>query len=103
MRGHFIGMALLLAAVTGTPASGPARCGKACEGNWVAAWGTAQQLAVPVRAIPARETPPAKVAAQTVRMVARTTVAGRAVRVALSNSFGYNPVRIDGARIARVA
>jgi len=78
-------------------------CGKACSGNWVSAWGTAQQLAVPARAIPARETPPAKVAAQTVRMVARTTVAGRAVRIALSNSFGYAPVRIDAVEIAQVA
>ncbi len=31
------------------------------RGNWVTTWGTAQQLAVPARAIPARDTPPAKV------------------------------------------
>jgi len=86
----------------GTLAAAADGCGKACRGNWVAAWGTAQQLAVQARAIPARETPPPKVAAQTVRMVARSTVAGRAVRVALSNSFGYAPVRIDAAEIARM-
>jgi lysophospholipase L1-like esterase len=78
-------------------------CGKSCRGNWISAWGTAQQLAVPVRAIPARDTPPARVAAQTVRMVARSTVTGRAVRVALSNSFGHAPVRIDAVQLARVA
>ena len=78
-------------------------CGKACRGNWVAAWGTAQQLAVPARAIPSRDTYPLKVADQTVRMVARTTTPGKAVRVALSNSFGYAPVRIDAAALARQA
>ena len=44
---------------------------------------------------------PAKVSAQTVRMVARATVGGTAVRVALSNAFGHAPVRIDAAHIAR--
>jgi lysophospholipase L1-like esterase len=78
-------------------------CGKACQGNWVAAWGTAQQLAVPARAIPSAVAYPQKVAAQTVRMVARVTVPGRAVRVALSNSFGYLPVRIDEAQVAALA
>jgi lysophospholipase L1-like esterase len=37
------------------------------------------------------------VSAQTVRMVARCTVGGTAVRVALSNSFGCAPVRIGAA------
>jgi lysophospholipase L1-like esterase len=78
-------------------------CGKGCQGNWVAAWGTAQQLAVPARAIPSAVTYPQKLNAQTVRMVARTTVAGKAVRVALSNSFGYSPVRIDAAQLAQLA
>ncbi|RKT69216.1 lysophospholipase L1-like esterase [Saccharothrix variisporea] len=44
---------------------------------------------------------PTKVGAQTVRMVARATAGGTAVRVALSNSFGHAPVRIDAAWIAR--
>ena len=34
-------------------------------------------------------------------MVARVTVAGKAARVALSNSFGYAPVRIESAQLAR--
>jgi lysophospholipase L1-like esterase len=92
---------VLVAAVL--PASGQALCAKTCRGNWVASWGTAQQLAVQARAIPARETPPAKVAAQTVRMVARTTLGGKALRVSLSNSFGYAPVRIDAVQVARIA
>jgi lysophospholipase L1-like esterase len=98
-----LGWGLLLLAAAAAPAFGQSPCAKACRGNWVASWGTAQQLAVPARVIPARETPPAKVAAQTVRMVARTTVGGKALRVALSNSFGYAPVRVDAVQVARLA
>ena len=42
--------------------------------NWVAAWGTAQQLMKPERAIPSAQTPPARVERQTVRMVVRSTI-----------------------------
>ena len=96
MRTSFIGRAfcvVLLVAVAGN----------ATSANWVTTWGTAQQLVVPARAIPSAVAYPQKVSAQTVRMVARATVAGKAVRVALSNSFGYAPVRIDAAQIARLA
>jgi lysophospholipase L1-like esterase len=92
-------VALLLA----SSADAAQDCGKACQGNWVSTWGTAQQLAVPARAIPSRDTYPLKVAAQTVRMLARTTTAGKAVRVALSNSFGYAAVRIDAVSLARAS
>lgn len=36
-------------------------------------------------------------------MVARPTIAGSALRISLSNSFGYAPVRIDSAQVARSA
>ena len=55
--------------------------------HWVASWGTAQQLMKPERAIPSAQTPPARIERQTVRMVARPTIAGSQVRIALSNSF----------------
>ncbi|AWS44877.1 SGNH/GDSL hydrolase family protein [Streptosporangium sp. 'caverna'] len=101
------------------------RTSTARQGNWIATWGTAQQLAQPAEpgggpqmpddapppgdasaqgSTPQPAEPPAaptEVSAQTVRMVARATVGGTAVRVALSNSFGYAPVRIDAAQIAR--
>ncbi len=104
------------------------RTSPASRGNWIATWGTAQQLARPAEpgggprfpgppddAPPAADAPaqdptlqpaeppaaPVKVGAQTVRMVARVTVGGTAVRVALSNSFGHAPVRVGAARIAR--
>jgi lysophospholipase L1-like esterase len=95
----------------------------ASRGIWIATWGAAQQLARPAEpgggprmpglpdddasapdpARQADEPPgaPTKVGAQTVRMVARGTAGGTAVRVALSNSFGHPPVRIDAASIAR--
>lgn len=38
--------------------------------------------------------------AQTLRMTMRTSLAGRRVRVRLSNAFGLKPVRIGAARIA---
>ncbi|MGI5133105.1 SGNH/GDSL hydrolase family protein [Pseudonocardia sp. CA-107938] len=80
------------------------------EERWIATWGTAQQLAPAAEAgggpempdeEPDSDTAPAVVDAQTVRMVARCTVGGTAVRVALSNSFGHAPVRIGAASLAR--
>jgi lysophospholipase L1-like esterase len=95
----------------------------ASRGTWIATWGTAQQLARPAESgggpqmpgLPDDDAPapdsaphadeppgaPTKVGAQTVRMVARATAGGTAVRVALSNSFGHAPVRIDAAWTAR--
>ena len=69
--------------------------------HWVGSWGTAQQLMKPERAIPSAQTPPARIERQTVRMVARPTISGSQVRIALSNSFGHGPVRIDAAQVAR--
>jgi lysophospholipase L1-like esterase len=93
-------------------------------GTWVAGWGTAQQLARAAEPGGGPEMPddapadgelddapaaadtgeaagaPTEVGAATVRMVARITVGGSAVRVALSNSFGLPPVHIGAARIA---
>ncbi len=99
--GRWLAMVCLLAMAGMAGAAQP--CGPNCEGNWVAAWGTAQQLSQPVRAIPSAVTPPARVVRQTVRMIARPTVSGSALRVALSNSFGLAAVRIDAAHVARHA
>jgi len=78
------------------------------EQHWIATWGTAQQLARPVEPGGGPRMPdedlsapgaPAKLGDQTVRMKARATAGGTAVRVALSNSFGQRPVRIGAARL----
>lgn len=93
--------------------------------RWIATWGVSQTLvqtqsATPPAAAPATPAPPAAVPPppgparrfpvprplpsfnnQTVRMVARVSAAGRAVRVRLSNAFGASAVRIGAARVAR--
>lgn len=104
MQPHLIRniLSVALLALLGAAASAAETCGKSCQGNWISSWGTAQQLAQPVRPGPPPPSYPQKVAAQTVRMVARVTAGGSAVRVALSNSFGFAPVRIDAAQLARL-
>jgi lysophospholipase L1-like esterase len=84
--------------------------------RWVATWATAQSL---VRPAPARQvtaaapapapagpaaTPQAIAARgfnnQTVRMIVRTSIAGKRLRVRLSNAFGGTPVAVGTAHIA---
>ena len=82
--------------------------------RWVATWATAQTL---VRQAPARPaaapadsptapaTTPQEIAArgfnnQTVRMIVRTSIGGRRLRVRLSNAFGGAPVRVGTAHLA---
>ena len=81
--------------------------------HWVATWATAQALA-PVaplgappprpQAAPPRPSPigpiPETFKNQTVRMVVRTSLRGRRVRVQLSNAFGNSPLAIGVAHIA---
>src|ERR1019366_6161254 len=76
--------------------------------HWVATWTTAQLLARAPAAPPAAAPPPAKqqpVGAQgfnnqTVRMIARTSIGGRRLRVNLSNAFGSQPLAVGAAHIA---
>jgi lysophospholipase L1-like esterase len=71
--------------------------------HWVATWGTAEML---VRPQPPA-TPPAQQAPgaagfhnQTVRMVVRTSIGGRRLRIKLENAFGSAPVEIGAAHLA---
>ena len=84
--------------------------------RWVASWGTAQALAV--ESIPAwvepppperlsEDGPPSPIppipeffANQTIRMIVRTSVGGRALRLTLSNSTGRPSVRIGAVHVA---
>ena len=79
------------------------------QDHWVATWTTAQALIRP--APPATTQPPAappKAAPvgvrgfnnQTVRMIARTSIPGKRLRVKLANAFGAEPVVVGAARIA---
>ena len=86
------GLALLLASGTAARQAAPA------SERWVTAWGTSQQgLGT------------GAVSNTTVRMIARVTISGQAVRVRLDNTFGTAPLvigkayvghRIQGAAIA---
>src|ERR1035437_854118 len=75
--------------------------------HWVAAWTTAEMLARTPAPQPAAAQPAAAqpVAArgfnhQTVRMIARTSIGGRRLRVILSNAFGSEALAVGAAHIA---
>jgi lysophospholipase L1-like esterase len=113
--------ALLLARVGSAAAQGPD------SRHWVATWGTAQQYAIipatlaaprPPQPVAAPAPPPAAPALgaparrfgvparlpgvknQTIRMVARTSIAGQMVRVRLYNALGAGSVTLGGAHLA---
>ena len=82
--------------------------------HWVATWATAQNLVrqAPARPSAAPAAAPATPATsaqtigargfdnQTVRMIVRTSIAGRRLRVRLSNAFGGTPVVLGAAHLA---
>jgi len=61
--------------------------------HWIGTWATAPQPAVPSRIQTFRN--------QSVRLIVRTSVGGKKVRVKISNTFGEQPLVIGGAHIAR--
>jgi lysophospholipase L1-like esterase len=63
--------------------------------HWVATWGTAEMLVRPQQAPAA-----AGFHNQTVRMVVRTSIGGRRLRIKVENAFGSAPVEIGAAHIA---
>lgn len=76
-----------------------AGCGQAprssAGGNWLAAWGSAQLEQPPAAgAVPLRDV--------SLRQIVRTTVAGPALRVRLSNLFGREPLVLDTASVGLV-
>ena len=86
---------MVIAAVwCGRLARAPSRGGQRAPGGggvgtWVTAWGTSQQAL--------SET---AITNATVRLIARVTVPGRAIRVRLDNTFSADTVRIARASIA---
>ncbi len=94
----------VLLAVAGTAALLPA------QDHWVATWATAELLARGPAPAPNPNAAPPKQGApsvntrgfnnQTVRMIARTSMAGKRVRVKLENAFGSAPVKVGAAHIA---
>jgi lysophospholipase L1-like esterase len=80
--------------------------------HWVSSWATAQQL-TPITNPPWAKPPPKvqpehspilpvpeRLKDQTVRMLIRTTIGGKQLRVQLSNAQGYEPVAIGSVHVA---
>jgi lysophospholipase L1-like esterase len=93
----------VLLIVAGTAAVLPA------QDHWVATWATAELLwrgpapAPNPNAAPLKGAPSINAQGfnnQTVRMIARTSMAGKRVRVKLENAFGSAPVKVGAAHIA---
>lgn len=71
----------------------------AAQDHWVATWTTAQTLAR-TGPSPANTNAARGFANQTIRMIARTSIPGKRLRVRLSNAFGASPVTVGAAHIA---
>src|SRR5512135_1937059 len=100
----------LALALLSAPAAPHAQTGRspASDERWVTTWATAQQLAPtrlpfgsgePVQPPPAARVP-ATLMDQTVRMVARTSLGGRRVRVALANALEKPTLRVGAVHRA---
>ena len=68
------------------------------SGHWVTVWGAAVHTPIPFPGFP----PPPVIENQTVRMVVRPTIAGRRLRLRISNAFGDSPLAIGAVHIARI-
>ena len=66
------------------------------DANWIATWGTSQQITEP------NNLPPQPgLQGNTLRQRIRVSVGGSRVRLRLSNTFGNGPITIGGASIAK--
>jgi lysophospholipase L1-like esterase len=96
---------LMTLSIAGLPAH-QGRAARSAQAHWIPTWTTAQQLvrfpaaATSQAAAPAVAPPLQTLRNQTLRMVARTSIAGRRVRVKLANAFNGTRVEIGAARIA---
>jgi lysophospholipase L1-like esterase len=64
--------------------------------TWIASWGAAQQIPEPRNALPTEDLHDA-----TVRQIFHLSVAGRTLRVKISNAFGTAPLHVTAVHIAR--
>src|ERR1700685_3910774 len=78
-------VASTLASAQSTPVSDPSA--------WVGAWATAPYGGDPWHTVPT-------LIDSTLRQIVHTSLAGKALRVRLTNEFGSEPLRIDAATVA---
>jgi len=94
-RQSCVAAALLAALLAGCTAPGAVSSNSGAAGeHWVAAWGSAQMVPEGQNALA-----PEQLRDATLRQVVRVSLAGRQLRVRLSNAFGTEPLAIDGASI----
>ena len=68
----------------------------AAPANWVASWGTSQQIPEPQNSLP-----PDDLTDATVRQIFHLSLGGSALRVHFSNTFGTETLRITSSHISR--
>jgi lysophospholipase L1-like esterase len=68
----------------------------AAADNWVASWGSSQQIPEPNNALPAEDLRDA-----TVRQIFHLSVGGSAIRVHVSNAFGTEVLHLTAVHVAR--
>jgi lysophospholipase L1-like esterase len=72
----------------------------AAQEHWVATWATAEALTRLPAPATATANAPRGFTNQTIRMIARTSIPGRRLRVQISNAFGSTPVQLGAAHVA---
>src|SRR5215467_8009724 len=82
-------IACAIATVAAFALVAPPASSQNANANWVAAWGTSQQ-----------GLPDAKISNASLRLIARVTLPGDAVRIRLDNTFGKTPVTFAHATVA---
>src|SRR5690348_11814548 len=70
------------------------------DDHWVATWATAQALTRTPPPTNATANTPRGYTNQTIRMIVRTSIPGKRLRVQISNAFGSAPVKLGAAHIA---
>ncbi|MEH6419632.1 SGNH/GDSL hydrolase family protein [Pseudomonas sp. CGJS7] len=92
----------LAAAALALALTAPAHAADSAAARWVGTWTASPQPTwAPGFVLP--NGAPAQLHQQTVRQIARVSVGGKRVRIALSNAYGDRPLVIGAARIARSA
>jgi lysophospholipase L1-like esterase len=81
-----VAVSLVLAATFSLPAAGAAQ--RAASGRWLTAWGTSQQTVAT-----------AALTNTTVRLIARVTIGGDALRLRFDNTYGKTAIRIGHASV----
>jgi lysophospholipase L1-like esterase len=108
-RRFVVAVALLLTLLAGVADAQRSLTTARAQAHWIPTWTTAQQLVrFPVSttapanqpAAPGLAAPLQTLRNQTIRMIARTSIGGRRVRVKLANAFNGSRVEIGAAHVA---